>query len=80
MFALGEMDEGAAYERVRRYVTDLRHRTIDVTGDDLLAMGMKKGPAVGRLLERLREMRVKETIKGRDQELAAARILVEKSA
>ena len=80
VFALGEMDEGAAYQRVWRYVTDLRYRTIDVTGDDLLAMGMKKGPAVGRLLERLREMRVKETIKGRDQELAAARILVEKSA
>ena len=80
VFALGEMAEGAAYERVRRYVTDLRHRTIDVTGDDLLAMGMKKGPAVGRILEQLREMRVKETIKGRDQELAAARALVEKSA
>ncbi len=80
VFALGQMDEGVAFERVRRYVVDLRHRTLSVSGDDLLALGMKKGPAVGRVLERLREMRVKETVKGRDQELAAARSLVEKTA
>jgi tRNA nucleotidyltransferase (CCA-adding enzyme) len=72
------VDEGVAHERLRRYITDLRHRTLSVSGDDLLAMGMKKGPAVGRLLERLREMRVKETIQGRDQELSAARTLAEK--
>jgi hypothetical protein len=49
-----------------------------VTGDDLLALGMKKGPSVGRLLERLREMRVQEIIKGRGPELEYARRLLEK--
>ena len=37
--------------RLRRYLADIRHRTLSVRGDDLLAMGMKKGPAVGRILE-----------------------------
>ena len=49
-----------------------------MTGDDILAMGMKKGPAIGRVLERLRELRVKEQIHGRDEELATARIMLEK--
>jgi tRNA nucleotidyltransferase (CCA-adding enzyme) len=80
IFALGEIEEGLAYGRVRRYVSDLRHRTLSVTGDDLLAMGMKKSAAVGRLLERLRELRVNETIKGRQDELCAARNLLEKGA
>jgi DNA-binding Lrp family transcriptional regulator len=40
---------------------------------------MKKGPAVGRLLERLREMRVEGIIKGREAELEYARRLLEKS-
>jgi tRNA nucleotidyltransferase (CCA-adding enzyme) len=78
VFALAGMGEGPAETRVRRYVTEIRHRKLSVTGDDLLALGAKKGPAVGRLLERLRELRVKETIQGREAELEAARQMVEK--
>ena len=78
VFALAGMELGPAETRVRRYVTEIRHRTLEVTGDDLLALGVKKGPAVGRLLERLRELRVKETIQGREAELEAARQIVEK--
>ena len=48
--------------------------------DDLLALGVKKGPPVGRMLERLRELRVKGMIEGRSQELEAARRMVEKKA
>ena len=51
VFALAGMEPGLVCTRVRRYVTDIRHRTLSVTGDDLLALGMKKGPAVGRMLE-----------------------------
>ena len=77
VFALGGMEEGPARERLQRYVTEIRHRELSVTGDDLLAMGMKKGPAVGRVLEQLRELRVKQQIHGRDEELRAARELVQ---
>ncbi len=42
-------------------------------------MGMKKGPAVGRILDRLQELRVEGMIKGRNAELEEARRMVEKS-
>jgi tRNA nucleotidyltransferase (CCA-adding enzyme) len=75
-FALAGMERGPASGRLRRYLTDIRHRTLCVSGDDLLAMGMKKGPAVGRVLERLRELRVEELVEGRQGELEAARQIV----
>jgi tRNA nucleotidyltransferase (CCA-adding enzyme) len=78
VFALAAMEEGLAESRLRRYISEIRHRTLSVGGDDLLALGLKKGPAVGRLLERLREMRVKEMVEGRQAELEAARQMLDK--
>jgi hypothetical protein len=40
---------------------------------------MKKGPAVGRLLERLKELRVEGVVNGGTAELEAARRMVEKT-
>ena len=78
VFALAGVEQGAAETRLRRYLTEIRYRTLSVTGDDLLALGVKKGPAVGRMLEQIRELRVKETVKGREAELEAARRMLEK--
>jgi hypothetical protein len=70
------MSPGIAEQRLRRYLTDLRRRTLSIGGDDILALGAKKGPGVGRILEKLRELRVEETVKGRLPELEAARRLL----
>lgn len=79
VFALAGMEPGPAEARIRRYLTEIRHRTLSVSGDDLLALGVKKGPAVGQLLERLREQRVLGKIQGREAELKiASQILGEK--
>ena len=80
VFGLAGIEPGVVETRLRRYLADIRHGTISVRGDDLLEMGMKKGPAVGRVLDRLQELRVEGIIEGRDAELAEARRLVEKSA
>ena len=80
VFALAGMDDGPAAERVRRYLTVLRHRSLSIGGDDILALGVKKGPPVGRMLERLREARVMGIIEGRGNELEAARHMAEKRA
>jgi tRNA nucleotidyltransferase (CCA-adding enzyme) len=79
VFGLAGIEPGEVEERLRRFLTDIRHRTLSVKGDDLLAMGMKKGPAVGRILERLKELRVEGVVKGRTAELEAARRMVEKT-
>jgi tRNA nucleotidyltransferase (CCA-adding enzyme) len=79
VFALAQTPAGLAADRLRRYITELRMRTLSVGGDDILALGVKKGPGVGRILERLRELRVEEIVRGRERELQAARELVERS-
>jgi tRNA nucleotidyltransferase (CCA-adding enzyme) len=79
VFALAGLEPGVVDARLRRYLADIRHRTLSVTGDDLLALGMKKGPGVGRVLERLKELRVEAVVVGREAELEAAQRLVEKA-
>ncbi|HEY5530187.1 MAG TPA: hypothetical protein VIL51_12185, partial [Thermoleophilia bacterium] len=77
VLAMARTEAGPGESRMRRYLSDIRHRTLSVSGDDILAFGLKKGPAVGRILERLKEMRVEGTVQGRDAELAAARAMLE---
>jgi len=77
IFALAGLSAGPAQTRLRLYLEEIRHRTLSVSGDDLLSLGMKKGPTVGRMLERLKEQRVEGIIEGREAELAAARRLLE---
>jgi tRNA nucleotidyltransferase (CCA-adding enzyme) len=79
LLALAGLSPGRAESRLRRYLSELRSRTLSVGGDDVLALGAKKGPAVGRILERLRELRVEEVIVGREPELQAAREMLEKT-
>jgi len=79
VFGLANIEPGPVEARLRSYLQDIRHRTLSVKGDDLLAMGMKKGPAVGRILERLQELRVEGKIDGRAAELETARQMVEKA-
>lgn len=76
VFALASVDGHEARLRLRRYLTDIRYRTLSLTGNDLHAMGMKRGPAMGRVLDKLREMRVEGMIQGREAELSTARQLV----
>ena len=79
LFGLAGIEPGEVESRLRRYLVDIRHRTVSVKGDDLLALGMKKGPAVGRVLDKLQELRVEGMIEGRAAELETARRMVEKN-
>ena len=51
-----------------------------VTGDDLLALGLAEGPAVGRILRELYEAQLNETLRTRRGALAAARRRVAREA
>jgi poly(A) polymerase len=44
-----------------------------VTGDDLLALGLAPGPAVGRWLAEIRDLQLQETLTNREQALAWVR-------
>ena len=77
VFGIASCEQCPARDRLWRYLSDIRHRTLSIGGSDLLALGMKTGPAVGGVLERLQEMRVEGLVQGREAELEAARDLVE---
>ena len=60
-------DETAA----RRWLEELRHRRLAITGDDVVAAGLH-GPAVGEALDAAMEAMLRGDAPGRDEQLAAA--------
>jgi tRNA nucleotidyltransferase (CCA-adding enzyme) len=62
----------AGGENARRWIDDLRHVNLDITGDDLLAAGVPQGPEIGARLRRALDRKLDGEISGRDAELAAA--------
>jgi tRNA nucleotidyltransferase (CCA-adding enzyme) len=56
----------------RRWLDDLRHVRLEITGADLLAAGVPQGPEVGERLRRALDRKLDGEIAGRDAELAAA--------
>ena len=60
-----------APDAARHWLDDLRHRTLAITGDDLLAAGLE-GPAIGRGLEAATAKMLDGQAEGREAQLAAA--------
>lgn len=78
VFALGHSESVAAQERFRRYLGVLRRRRLKITGADVIALGTRQGPAVGKVLEAVRRGRIEDRIgPGRQAELAAAQSYIE---
>ena len=63
---------GAA-EPARRWLDDLRHVRLQITGDDLLAAGVAEGPELGRRLQAVLDLRLDGAVGDeRDAQLHAA--------
>ena len=62
----------AGGENARRWLADLRHVGLEISGDDLLAAGMPQGPEIGARLQRTLDRKLDGEIAGREQELATA--------
>ena len=69
--ALASDDSAAA--RVRRYLDELRHVRPLLGGNDLLALGVERGPEVGALLRALRRARLDGEVRTREDEVAYLR-------
>ena len=72
--ALGEEQRlTKAAAAARRWLSELRHVRLQITGDDLLAAGIVAGPEIGQRLElALRRKLDGELAEGREAELSAA--------
>ena len=62
----------AGGENARRWLEDLRHVRLEITGDDLLAAGVPQGPEVGERLRRALDRKLDGEVCGREAELRAA--------
>jgi tRNA nucleotidyltransferase (CCA-adding enzyme) len=63
---------GAPSEPILRWVTELKHVRLEITGADLLAAGVPEGPALGRALEETLRRKLDGLVSGRDDELQTA--------
>lgn len=71
--ALAGAASAAAAAAARRWLQEIRHVRLRVTGDDLLASGIPEGPEIGRRLEETLRMRLDgELPDEREAQLAAA--------
>lgn len=62
----------AGGENARRWLDDLRHVRLELTGADLLAAGVPQGPDVGAGLTAALDARIEGRAQGRAEELAVA--------
>ncbi len=66
-------EEQPVHRAARRWLEELRHVRLRITGDDLLAAGVPEGPEIGRRLEQTLRMRLDgELPDEREAQLAAA--------
>jgi tRNA nucleotidyltransferase (CCA-adding enzyme) len=63
---------GAPAEPVLRWVSDLQHTRLDISGDDLVEAGVAPGPAVGAALEEALRRTLDGDVRGRDEQLELA--------
>jgi tRNA nucleotidyltransferase (CCA-adding enzyme) len=61
---------------LRDYFERWRHVRLDITGEDLAALGLDESPRVGEVLAELRRRKLNGGLEGRAEELAAARELI----
>jgi hypothetical protein len=71
---------GAPPEPVLRWVADLAHVRLEITGADLIAAGVAEGPALGRALAGTLDRKLDGLVAGREQELASALELAQPEA
>ena len=69
---------GDLRHRLSAYLKDHRHLRPQLTGDDLIAMGMRQGPRVGQILKRLRDGWLDGEVSSPEDERALAKSLIER--
>ena len=65
-------ESGVAAARLGRYLDVTRHVRLEITGEDLLALGVPSSPQMGEVLRSVLHLKLNGVVHGRDQELEAA--------
>jgi len=65
---------------LRDYFSRLRKVELEISGDDLVHLGLRESPRIGDVLTELRRRKLNGELEGRESELAAARELLDPAA
>ena len=71
-------ESGCERQALKLYLNELRFVELDIGGGDLLAMGLQESPELGDVLWQLKLMKLEGKVEGREDELKAARRLVDR--
>ena len=72
-----EAGEGAR-EAIELFIKELRYTSLSISGGDLLELGLKESPEVGRVLTQVKLLKLEGKVDGRDSEMSAARQILNK--
>jgi tRNA nucleotidyltransferase (CCA-adding enzyme) len=75
LFAYALADEPVR-SRLEGYFADLREVGLEISGDDLAALGLRESPRVGAILDELLRRKLNGELDGRESEIEAAKELI----
>lgn len=76
VYLIAVTDNRSAHERVYEYLSELRHRRSQLSGADIIALGLRQGPQIGMVLQSLLRERVEGRVTSKEEEMRMARDLV----
>jgi tRNA nucleotidyltransferase (CCA-adding enzyme) len=63
-------------DQIVLYQTKLREITLDISGADVLAMGLKEGPEIGRIIETIKSSLIDGEISSKEDQIKLAQSLL----
>ncbi len=75
LFMLARLQEEELRRVVSRYITTWQHETIDISGKDLLAMGLEPGPTFGRIMRAVKDAKLDNVATTRESQGILAKTL-----
>lgn len=72
LFLMAKSRKEYIRRNISQYLARLRNLETDISGQDLLDMGLPSGPAMGKILERVRNAKIDGEVETRQEQLALA--------
>ncbi len=78
LYLMARTDNELVKRYMSLYFTQLQGVRIQITGDDLVALGIKTGPQIGKLLDKVLHAKLNNLVQSRDDELRYAKDISKK--
>ena len=76
LYAMARIEEEPYKQLIATFLRDLRKVKLEINGDDLLQLGLPRGPAIREILDEVLRRRLDGTAQDREAQLAAARDVI----